>query len=83
MSVQPSRTETSNIRAAMNPRGPRNIGKIEKAKDPRSTMKRLVPYLSAFKLGMALVLGIWLSTDATTSPFIRASTCFRRMRSGR
>jgi ATP-binding cassette subfamily B protein len=56
MTVQPSRAETSNIRAAMQPRGPRGIGKIEKAKDPRSTMKRLVPYLSHFKVGMILVL---------------------------
>jgi ATP-binding cassette subfamily B protein len=59
VTVQPSRTETSNIRAAMQ-RGPRSIGKIEKAKDPRITLKRLLPYLGQFKLGLGLVLAFVL-----------------------
>jgi ATP-binding cassette subfamily B protein len=36
---------TSSIRAVMQPRGPRNIGRIEQAKDPRSALRRLLPYL--------------------------------------
>jgi ATP-binding cassette subfamily B protein len=59
MTVQPSRTETSNVRAAMQ-RGPSSIRKIEKAKDPRNTLNRLVPYLERFKVGMALVMAFVL-----------------------
>jgi ATP-binding cassette subfamily B protein len=37
---------TASIRAVMQPRGgPRNIGRIEKARDPRSALRRLLPYL--------------------------------------
>jgi len=56
MNTPPSRTETSNVRAVMQRGGPRSIGKIEKAKDPRNTLKRLLPYLGRFKAGLAAVL---------------------------
>ena len=35
-------------RASMQPRGPRSLGKIEKAKDPRATLIRLTRYLGHF-----------------------------------
>ena len=56
MTIPPSRTETSNVRVGDATRGPRSIGKIEKAKDPRSTLKRLLPYLGRFKVGLVAVL---------------------------
>jgi ATP-binding cassette subfamily B protein len=56
MSMQPPSNDTSNIRAAMGPRRPAAVGKIEKAKDPRGALARLLPYLTQFKFGMILVL---------------------------
>lgn len=56
MNAQSQSQGSSNIRAAMNPRGPRQIGKIEKAKDPRSTLTRLIPYFGRFQIGLLLVL---------------------------
>jgi ATP-binding cassette subfamily B multidrug efflux pump len=55
MTVQSSSQDTSRIRASMQPRGPRSLGKIEKARDPRSTLIRLIPYLSHFKAGLVMV----------------------------
>ena len=40
----------------MQPRRPAGVGKIEKAKDPRGALARLVPYLTAFKFALALIL---------------------------
>ena len=54
--MQPPSNDTSNIRAAMGPRRPAAVGKIEKAKDPRGALARLLPYLTQFKFGMILVL---------------------------
>ena len=54
--MQPPSNDTSSIRAAMGPRRPAAVGKIEKAKDPRGALARLLPYLTQFKLGMILVL---------------------------
>ena len=42
MSTQPSRSETSDIRASMQ-RRPAGVGKIEKARDPRNALIRLLP----------------------------------------
>lgn len=56
MTVPASRSDTSQIRATMQQRGPRSTVKIEKAKDPRSTLKRLLPYFGHFRVGMVLVL---------------------------
>jgi hypothetical protein len=56
MSISSSnQRNTSTIRAAMG-RGPMQPGKIEKAKDPRHALTRLVMYLSPYKWSLALVL---------------------------
>jgi ATP-binding cassette subfamily B multidrug efflux pump len=60
MTAQPSRSDTQNIRIAMQRGGPRSIGKIEKARDPRTTLKRLIPYIGRFKIGLAVVLAFVL-----------------------
>jgi ATP-binding cassette subfamily B multidrug efflux pump len=54
MSTPPSRNETSSIRASMQ-RRPAQIGKIEKARDPRNALIRLLPYLSPYKVLMIIV----------------------------
>src|SRR5512135_763124 len=54
MSTSPSRAETASIRASMGPRRPAGVGKIEKAKDPRNALVRLLPYLRPFKVGITL-----------------------------
>jgi ATP-binding cassette subfamily B multidrug efflux pump len=48
--------DTSNIRASMLSRGPRSIGKIEKAQDPRGALMRLIPYLGRSRAQLVLVL---------------------------
>ncbi len=60
MTTLPSRSDTQNIRSAMHRGGPRSIGKIEKARDPRTTLKRLIPYIGRFKIGLAAVLAFVL-----------------------
>src|SRR5512137_3049644 len=55
MSSQISRTETSSIRASMGPRRPAGVGKIEKARDPRNALIRLLPYLNPYKVLMIIV----------------------------
>jgi ATP-binding cassette subfamily B multidrug efflux pump len=52
MNMQSSSHDTGNVRAVMQPRRPAGVGKIEKARDPRSALVRLLPYLSPFKLGL-------------------------------
>jgi ATP-binding cassette subfamily B multidrug efflux pump len=54
MSTPPSRSETSDIRASMQ-RRPANVGKIEKARDPRNALIRLLPYLIPYKVMMIVV----------------------------
>jgi ATP-binding cassette subfamily B protein len=56
MSDQPTSREPSNIRMVLGGRRPASPGRIEKARDPRHTLARLLPYLSPFKLAMGLVL---------------------------
>ena len=56
MSSQPSQTDTSSVRASLNPRRPAHVGKIEKARQPRNALIRLLPYLTPFKVRMAVVL---------------------------
>ena len=48
----------------MLPRGQRGLRRIEKAKDPRSTLLRLIPYLAYFKAGLILVLVFVLAYTA-------------------
>src|SRR6202142_3120137 len=52
MSIPSSGHDTGSVRSVMQPRRPAGIGKIEKARDPRSALVRLIPYLSPFKLGL-------------------------------
>jgi ATP-binding cassette, subfamily B, multidrug efflux pump len=49
MSGDRSDQGTSTIRASIGPRRPAAVGKIEKARDPRHALIRLLPYLSPFK----------------------------------
>ena len=44
--------DTASVRAVMQPRRPAGIGKIEKARDPRNALVRLLPYLKPFSLGL-------------------------------
>ena len=53
-SSAPSAPGTDGIRAVMAPRGPRNIGRIEQARDPRSALRRLLPYLGRTPLPLIL-----------------------------
>ncbi|MGE5222179.1 MAG: ABC transporter ATP-binding protein [Omnitrophica WOR_2 bacterium] len=56
MSSQPPGHGTSDIRARMQPRGGGRPTVIEKAKDPRSALVRLIPYLGSFKTGLTVVV---------------------------
>ncbi len=56
MSSQPSRSETSSIRATRSvQRRPAAVGKIEKARDPRNALIRLMPYLKPFTALLVIV----------------------------
>jgi ATP-binding cassette subfamily B multidrug efflux pump len=55
MSSQPPSEGTASIRASMGPRRPSSPGRIEKARDPRHALIRLIPYLGPFKHTMVLV----------------------------
>lgn len=57
MSAQPGHGGggTAGARAAM-PRGPGMPGRIERAKDPRHTLRRLVPYFDRFRARIVVVL---------------------------
>jgi ATP-binding cassette subfamily B multidrug efflux pump len=55
MSYQSSDQGSSDVRRVLGPRRPASPGKIEKAKDPRRTLARLLPYLRPFKLVLGLV----------------------------
>jgi ATP-binding cassette subfamily B multidrug efflux pump len=50
---------SSDFRASMQ-RRPSHPGKIEKARDPRSALVRLLPYLSPFKAALVMVFGFVL-----------------------
>ena len=55
MSYQPSNPRSSDARAVLQGRRPSRPGRIEKARDPRRTLARLLPYLSPFKVALGLV----------------------------
>ncbi len=55
MSDKPSSPQVSEVRASMQ-RRPVHMGKIEKAKDPRNALIRLLPYLNPFRVGLIAVL---------------------------
>jgi ATP-binding cassette subfamily B multidrug efflux pump len=52
---------TSAIRATMQPRRPASSVKIEKARDPRHALSRLLPYLSQYRAILAMVFGCVLT----------------------
>jgi ATP-binding cassette subfamily B multidrug efflux pump len=55
MSYQPSGEGNSNVRTMLGGRRPASPGKIEKARDSRRTLARLLPYLGPFKIALGLV----------------------------
>src|SRR3974377_2312493 len=55
MSSQPSHRDTSSTRASMQ-RRPAGVGKIEKARNPRNALIRLLPYLKPFTVPLVIVL---------------------------
>ncbi len=63
---------TAAIRAVMQPRGPRTIGRIEKARDPRSALRRLLPYLgrSPFLLVLAFVSVLIYTALGILGPYL-------------
>jgi ATP-binding cassette subfamily B protein len=56
MSQQLSSSDTRDVRASMMPRRPAAMSRIEKARDPRHALLRLLPYLSPFKVALIGVL---------------------------
>jgi ATP-binding cassette, subfamily B, multidrug efflux pump len=55
MSFTSSSSDTSSVRASMQPRRPAGVGKIEKARDARHALARLLPYLRPFSAMLALI----------------------------
>ena len=55
MSREPVDQGTTTIRAAIGPRRPAAVGRIEKARNPRHALVRLLPYLLPFKGILVLV----------------------------
>lgn len=58
--MQSSGHDTGSVRAVMQPRRPAGVGRIEKARDPRNALVRLLPYLRPFSLGLAGVFAFVL-----------------------
>jgi ATP-binding cassette subfamily B multidrug efflux pump len=57
MSTQPASHSTSDIRRTMQPRRSAAVGKIEKAREPRHALARLLPYLNPFRAILVMVFG--------------------------
>ena len=55
MSFQSGTPSTGSARSVMAPRRPADVGRIEKARDPRRALKGLLRYLGPFKVGMIIV----------------------------
>jgi len=53
---QASPSSAAEMRAGLQPIRPGHIGKIEKARDPRGALGRLLPYLRPFRRGVAVAL---------------------------
>jgi len=58
----PSRERTGDVRARMGRGGPAHPGPIEKARDPRKALVRLLPYLAPFKTALALVAALLMAS---------------------
>jgi ATP-binding cassette subfamily B multidrug efflux pump len=56
VSTQPTGYGAGSVRVTMMQRRPADPGKIEKARDPRSAIRRLIDYLKPFKLQLFIVL---------------------------
>jgi ATP-binding cassette, subfamily B, multidrug efflux pump len=56
MSLASPTSDTSSIRASMMPRRPAGVGKIEKARNARYALARLLPYLRPFRAALGLVV---------------------------
>ncbi len=54
------RQSSGDFRTRMVGRGPAQPGKIEKARDPRRALARLLPYLGPYKTALVVVLGFVL-----------------------
>lgn len=55
MSYRSPDQASSDVRQVLGPRRPASPGKIEKARDPKRTLARLLPYLSPFKVALGAV----------------------------
>jgi ATP-binding cassette subfamily B multidrug efflux pump len=60
MSDQPTSQGSGDVRSVMQPRRPAQVGRIEKARDPRHALTRLIPYLSPFRVTLVMVFGFVL-----------------------
>jgi len=56
MTLQSSSQTSGDARSRIQGRRPAQVGKIEKAKDPRRALARLVPYLGYYKWALGIVL---------------------------
>ena len=72
MSTQPTGYGAGSVRVTMMQRRPADPGKIEKAKNPRNAVMRLISYLSPFRLQLILVLVFVLISTllGLLSPFL-------------
>jgi ATP-binding cassette subfamily B multidrug efflux pump len=55
MSYRSSDRGSNDVRQVLGPRRAASPGKIEKARDPKRTLARLLPYLSPFRVALSLV----------------------------
>jgi hypothetical protein len=84
MSDPSTRPDTRNVRAAFQPRRPMGAGKIEKARNPRHALTRLLPYLNPFRtilpyLSHQNTRPGWPKLPCGCWPFICSITCSRRL----
>ena len=56
MSNQPSSHESNSYKASVQSRGRARLRSVEKARDPRQALVRLIPYLKPFRFTLGLVL---------------------------
>ena len=60
MSDQSTSQNSSDVRSVVQPRRPAQVGRIEKARDPRHALTRLISYLSPFRVALVMVFGFVL-----------------------
>jgi len=60
MSDSATPSDTRDVRVSFQPRRPAAVGRIEKARDPRHALVRLLPYLKPFRTILLAVLGFVL-----------------------